>query len=228
VKSAHVHLDRLDDDHVQVVVSDKGAGFDVPNSEHQGTGLGLFGIRERLEHAGGRLEINSAPGRGTRVILVAPMCREERALEAAVAAPIPAGVPEVRAVSKAPREKIRMLVVDDHTIVRQGLMGLLKQEVDMEVIAEAGDGQQAIELAHRNHPDVVIMDLSMPVMDGVEATRRITSELPGTKIIGLTMFEEPYKAEAMLEAGAKAFLSKGGPSHDLLAAIRRIGRVSGE
>jgi len=127
--------------------------------------------------------------------------------------------PRPPATSSATR-KIRVLLVDDPTIVRQGLMGLLKQEADIEVIAEAGDGQQAIELAHRNRPEVVIMDLSMPVMNGIEATRRITAELPGTQIIGLSMHEETAYIEAMLEAGAKAYLRKGGPSEDLIAAIR--------
>ncbi len=224
VKSARVQLDRIDDDHIQIVVSDEGVGFDPTKlfaSENWETGLGLFSIRERLEHVSGQLKIDTAPGRGTRVILVAPMRKEGKALEVAAAAhPTEAGVPRSGATSDAADRKIRVLLVDDHTIVRQGLMGLLKQEADIEVIAEAGDGQEAIELAHRSHPDVVVMDLSMPVMNGIEATRRIMAELPDTKVIGLSMYEETDQSEAMLEAGAKAYLSKGGPLLDLIAAIR--------
>jgi signal transduction histidine kinase/ActR/RegA family two-component response regulator len=224
VNSARVQLDRIDDEHIQIVVSDERIGFDpvkLYDAENWEAGLGLFGIRERLEHVSGRLEIDTAPGRGIRVIMVAPLRRERKALEAAAAArPIEASVPGARATSYAAGRKIRVLLVDDHTIVRQGLIGLLMQEADIEVIAEAGDGRQAIELAHSNRPEVVVMDLSMPVMNGIEATRRIKAELPGTQIIGLSMYEEADQAEAMLEPGAKAYLSKGGPSQDLIAAIR--------
>jgi DNA-binding NarL/FixJ family response regulator len=122
--------------------------------------------------------------------------------------------------------KIRVLLVDDHTIVRQGLMELLKREADIDVVAEAANGQQAIELACRHRPAVVIMDLSMPVMNGIETTKRIMVELPETQIIGLSTFEETGEIEAMLEAGAKAYLSKSLASQDLIAAIRRIGRIA--
>jgi DNA-binding NarL/FixJ family response regulator len=123
--------------------------------------------------------------------------------------------------------KIRVLLVDDHAIVRQGLMGLLNQEADIAVVAEAGDGRQAIELAHRDHPEVIVMDLSMLVMNGTEAIGRIMAELPGTQIIGLSLFEEADQAEAMIETGAKIYLSKSGPSPNLIAAIRQLGRTSG-
>lgn len=106
-------------------------------------------------------------------------------------------------------------------------MGLLNQEADIAVVAEAGDGRQAIELAHRDHPEVIVMDLSMPVMNGTEAIGRIMAELPGTQIIGLSLFEEADQAEAMIEAGAKIYLSKSGPSPNLIAAIRQLGRTSG-
>jgi PAS domain S-box-containing protein len=222
VKLARVQLGRIDDDHIQIVVSDEGVGFDLTSlvpAENWETGLGLFSIRERLEHVGGQFTVDTAPGRGTRVTLVAPMPRERSAHETAAARPTEARVSPSPATSGVGR-KIRVLLVDDHTIVRKGLMGLLKQEDDIEVIAEAGNGQEAIELAHRIHPDVVVMDLSMPGVNGVEATMRITAELPGIQVIGLSMYEEAFQADAMLEAGAKAYLSKVGPLPALIAAIR--------
>lgn len=163
VKSARVQLDRIDDEHIRIVVTDEGVGFDpakLRDAENGEAGLGLFGICERLEHVGGRLDIDAAPGRGTRMIMIAPLRAERKALATTAAArPMEAGVPGTRATSDAADgrvdasgRKIRVLLVDDHTIVRQGLMGLLKQEADLEVVAEAGDGQQAIELARRHRP----------------------------------------------------------------------------
>jgi DNA-binding NarL/FixJ family response regulator len=88
----------------------------------------------------------------------------------------------------------------------------------MVVMAEASNGREAIELARRTKPDVIIMDVSMPVMDGEEATRRITAELPSVRIIGMSMYDD--RATGMLEAGAAECLNKGGPSEALIAAIR--------
>ena len=217
-----MQLDRIDDDHIQIVVSDKGVGFDLTSlvpAENRETGLGLFSIRERLEHVGGQFTVDSTPGRGTRVTLVAPMPRDRDAHEAVAARPLEAIVSAPPATSSIGR-RIRVLLVDDHTIVRKGLMGLLKQEDDIDVVAEAGNGREAIELAHRLHPNVVVMDLSLPGVNGVEATRRITAELPEIQVIGLSMYEEAFQADAMLGAGAKAYLSKVGPLPALIAAIR--------
>ena len=92
----------------------------------------------------------------------------------------------------------------------------------MTVVAEACDGEQAVEQARRHHPEVVIMDVSMPGMNGIDATRKILAELPGTRIIGLSMYTEADRADAMRQAGAVAYVSKGGPSDDLLQAVRRV------
>ncbi len=221
VDSADVLLERVDDDRVRVVVSDEGEGFDPADLQagsDEATGLGLFSLQQRLEHIGGQCAIESAPGRGTRVTLTAPMPRPaEQPGSASFAKP-----PAVPRSPQAVRTDagIRVLLVDDHTIVRQGLAGILNAEPDIDVIAEASDGHEAVEQARHCRPDVIIMDVSMPGMNGIEATRIITSESPGTKIIGLSMYCEADQAEAMREAGAVGYLSKGGPSEDLLATIR--------
>jgi DNA-binding NarL/FixJ family response regulator len=116
--------------------------------------------------------------------------------------------------------KIRVLLVDDHKIMRQGISSLLQFEEDIEVVGEAENGRQALELAHRHTPDLIIMDVNMPVMDGIEATRILSKELPRVKVIALSMHAEKDSAEAMRQAGAAAYLTKGGPSEDLVETIR--------
>lgn len=118
------------------------------------------------------------------------------------------------------RSAIRILLADDHRILREGLASLLSEEPDLEVVAQAADGLEAIELARSTRPDVILMDVTMPRLDGIEATRRITAELASVAVIGLSMHEEDDMAEAMHEAGAVVYLSKGGPADVLVATIR--------
>ncbi len=121
----------------------------------------------------------------------------------------------------AAKSSIRVVLADDHRILREGLASLLIEEPDLQVVGQAGDGLEAIELVRSTRPDVVLMDVTMPRLDGIEATRRITAEMPGIAVIGLSMHEEDDMADAMRSAGATAYLSKGGPADTLIAAIRR-------
>jgi len=235
VGSAQVRVARRDGERVQVVVSDEGVGFDpVPTrtgGEPSGA-FGLFSIRERMELLGGWLEMDSAPGKGTRATLSVPLCRAAQPGDRP-AASVPLPPPGVYKAVQRPRgptpaevgRKIRVLLADDHQLLREGLVGLLAGESDIEVVGEAGDGQTAVELAHRLTPDVVIMDVSMPRLNGVEATRRILAERPGVRVIGLSMHEEAGMAATMRRAGAAAYLTKGGPAEDLVAAIRALAPV---
>jgi two-component system response regulator NreC len=116
--------------------------------------------------------------------------------------------------------RLRVLLVDDHAVVRQGLACLLSEERLVEVVGEAANGREAVDLAGRLRPDVVIMDMSMPVMNGDEAARRIKKDLPEIRIIGLSMWEEPGMCERMYQAGAESYLLKTAPADELLAAIR--------
>ena len=115
---------------------------------------------------------------------------------------------------------IRVLLVDDHPVVRQGLAQLLGTYADIEIVGEAGDGEQAVEQARRLKPDVVVMDVSMPKMSGIEATTVIHREQPGIRVIGLSIYEAADQAAAMREAGACAFVTKSGPTTEILEAIR--------
>jgi len=117
--------------------------------------------------------------------------------------------------------KIRILLVDDHAIVRNGIALALKGEPDIEIAGEAADGQTAVELVRKIVPDVVLMDISMPGMNGIEATRIIHQELPNVSIIGLSMFEESEQSAAMRRAGACAYTTKAGNLETLLAAVRK-------
>jgi DNA-binding NarL/FixJ family response regulator len=118
------------------------------------------------------------------------------------------------------------VLVDDHIVVRQGLAGLLRVEPDIEIIGEASDGHSAIDLIRDLRPDVVLMDINMPGMDGIQATRIIHKELPEVRVIGLSMFQEGEQQAAMHEAGAVNYLAKSGPSEALIEAIRASVRVS--
>jgi DNA-binding NarL/FixJ family response regulator len=115
---------------------------------------------------------------------------------------------------------IRVLVVDDHRLVRAGLITLLEAAADIQVAGEAADGLQALAAAAATAPDVVLMDLSMPVLDGVAATRRLLAERPGTRVVALTSFSDRQRVTDILAAGATGYVLKDSRPDDLLAAVR--------
>ena len=114
----------------------------------------------------------------------------------------------------------RVLLVDDHRLVRAGLAALLAATHDIEVVGEASDGQQAVELASRLKPDVVLMDLSMPVMDGVAATRHIMAASPATHVVVLTSFADHHRVTDAVAAGAVGYLLKDCDPRDVVTAVR--------
>jgi DNA-binding NarL/FixJ family response regulator len=116
--------------------------------------------------------------------------------------------------------RVRVLLVDDHKIVREGLALLLSEQADIEVIGQAGNGREAVDMASRLTPDVVIMDVSMPLMNGDEATRQIKRMHPETRVIALSMFEDSEMIQKMQRAGAESYVLKTAPSASLLSAIR--------
>lgn len=121
-------------------------------------------------------------------------------------------------------KKLRLLLVDDQAMFREGLRLILSQQADFEIVGEAGDGLAALESTRRVAPDVVLMDLRMPHLGGVEASRRIKAEAPSVRVIILTTFEEDEEVFSALRAGAAGFLLKDSPSEKLCEAIRLAAR----
>ena len=115
---------------------------------------------------------------------------------------------------------MRVLLVDDHPLVRHALGRVLAIEPDIDIVGEAANGQQAIALTYQLHPDVVLMDVSMPVLDGIQATRAIHAEMPGVVVIGLSMFLHDQQVAAMRAAGARDYVAKSAPPEDLLGVMR--------
>jgi DNA-binding NarL/FixJ family response regulator len=124
--------------------------------------------------------------------------------------------------TEASAKPVRLLVVDDHHIVRQGLVALLATVPEMQVVAEASDGAEAVALYRQHQPDVTLMDLRMTAMNGVEATRAIRAEFPNARIIVLTTFDGDEDIYRALQAGARGYLLKGMDTEELLGAIRTV------
>ena len=119
-------------------------------------------------------------------------------------------------------QRIKVLVVDDHTIVRDGICALLALVADIEVVGEAANGKEALEEMEKLAPDVVLMDLAMPIMGGLEATRRICREFPRAKVLVLTQYEDREYIFPIIEAGARGFISKVAASSELASGIRAV------
>ena len=183
---------------VNVTVQDDGAGFDTRFMR----GLGLLGMEERVRRLGGRLKISSRAGArdaGSR-----GRCRWPNWTKGTDMKPI------------------RILLADDHTVVRDGLRALLERESDMTVVAEAADGRESVRLAETEAPDVVVMDLAMPNMNGMEATRRILAANSRVGVVILSMHQDESYVLGALKAGAKGYLLKDSMRGEVVQAIRAV------
>ena len=205
-------------DHTLVVtVQDRGRGFD-PSSQQPTAGahFGLFSIRERMEAVGGTFSLSSAPGEGTtaKLSVALPRVAPAKGLSTEVERGLPTS--EQAAV---PQHTLRVLMVDDHPMVRQGLRAVVEQFEEMMVVGEAADGREAVRFAHSLRADVVVMDVNLPTMDGIEATRQLTATAPNVVIIGLSVHTSPQVESAMKAAGAAAYMTKDAPPEELHRAI---------
>ena len=219
-------------DTLEVTVVDDGNGFDLAVITTPTIGskcFGLFSIRERMQVLGGRLELDSAVGQGTRATLVIPYRpMNEPAESPGTPQPVSTQHSEPNTENKLPHSApapLRVLLVDDHAMVRQGLRSLLEGHDDVQVVGEAGDGALGIELVGSLTPDVVVMDVTMPRIDGIEATRRIRQNHPSIAVVGLSVHGTSQVEAAMKAAGAALFVSKDAAGDELYEAIMAAGAV---
>jgi DNA-binding NarL/FixJ family response regulator len=123
-------------------------------------------------------------------------------------------------------KRIRILLADDHAVVRQGFKMILGAQADMEIVGEAANGREAVELAGRLKPDIVVMDVAMPELNGIEATRRLAEAAPHVRVLALSMHKDSVYVRETLRAGARGYLLKDSGANDLVAAVRAV--ASGE
>lgn len=231
----HAHTDKATvsmaitpNSELRITVEDRGNGFDAAALERQradSAGFGLFSLKERMATMGGRLSIDSAVGQGTRVTLLMPYWPVQPSTMTAER-PMPSIEPSHQAYSleSAPflqhpeptvrdsafheKPRIRVLLVDDHAMVRQGLRSVLESYSDIEVVGEASDGKESLVSVEHVRPSVVVMDLNMPKMNGIDATAIIKSRHPDIIVLGLSVNAGEDNQAAMIQAGAAALLTK--------------------
>ncbi|MBD3222388.1 response regulator [bacterium] len=201
-----------------ITVRDEGAGFSPEALEDaQGPlegGLGLFGIQERARILGGDLEIASAPDQGSRCELSLPLRSRAE----------PPSASRGDGDGRQGNGIVRVVIVDDHHYLREGVKTLLAEEADLEVVGEAADGRRALDVINECRPDVVLLDIAMPVMDGLETARRLRERHPDLRIIGLSTFAHDEMGERMRRAGADTYVCKSDAGERLVAAVRGIDR----
>ncbi len=233
-RAEHACIEVSERDRVLIVtVSDDGRGMngELMNACCHQQGLGLFSIRERIGILGGELKVARNPSGGCRVSLCLPhevmaahrgangdsstsSCASGRDGRAGTAT-----VLEPEEAATAPGV-LRVLLVDDHLVMREGLVALLQGHPDIKIVGKCSNGREAVHQTQLLRPDVVVMDIMMPIMDGIEATRLIHQEHDNVRIVALSMHEHDHMAAKMVDAGAAVYLSKSGPTEALLRAIR--------
>ena len=240
---AEVTVDINSEGHLVVTVRDHGRGFnpdDLTAHNDERKRFGLFSVRERTEAMGGRLEMTSVLNEGTCAALVvpywpaepSPVTRSGPALSSAQ--PVMPERTESLLSADADRQGVhlfsdgtgpaqgkvlRILLADDHAMVRQGLRSILDAYRDISVVGEAADGEEAVEMAALLVPDVIVMDVNMARLDGIEATRRIKARWAGMIVVGLSVSTRAQVETLLLEAGASCYVSKEAAGDQLYGAI---------
>jgi CheY-like chemotaxis protein len=196
-------------DQLLLTVQDGGCGFNIGSAEAKSAGehFGLLSVNERMEAMGGWLKVDSVPGRGTTIILGLPLKPPSNLENTRAASALARLEPRVTPIRKAPGVR-SVLLADDHALVRQGLRAILDGYPDFCVIGEAGNGLEAVTMAIGLKPDVVLMDINMPGMDGIQATQQIKAAQPTTVVVGLSVNQSTQVIQAMTEAGASGVVSK--------------------
>jgi PAS domain S-box-containing protein len=224
-----------DAEEMTLEIIDHGKGMEVSREapetfSAERPGVGIQGMRERMRQLSGRLEIVSVPDQGTRVIATLPIegfAREPVRDEADAAGGVAANESAARgddstALSSSSEKKVRVLIADDHEIMRQGVRSLLAGELNWEVCGEAVNGRDAVEKTFQLSPDLVILDLNMPVLDGLAALREIVARTPRPKVLVLTVHDSERIINEIFSAGADGCLLKSQTAQDLVRAVNTV------
>lgn len=221
----HAHTDHAkvlisfsEDETLTLSVQDQGLGFEIGllRAKAGGQHFGLLSVLERMEAMGGSFEADSGPGRGTTITLGLSLRPTVESV------PLSVAVNRRLTTINQACGVIRVLLVDDHAMVRQGLRTVLDRYPDVSIVGEAGNGLEAVTMAAELMPDVILMDIKLPLMDGIEATKRIKAAQPGVVVIGLSVNNSAQGIRAMKEAGAATFISKDAAVeqlHNTIAAL---------
>ncbi|HJT22381.1 MAG TPA: response regulator [Nitrospira sp.] len=220
------------DGKLEINVSDEGRGFDLAAAAAAAAGtnlngamsskFGLFAIRERMRALGGSFNIQSEPDQGTRATLMLPLGKVVGSQQMIGEAAEELRVNQTEKGERRKERFVRVLLVDDHAMVRQGLTSILNGYADLEVVGEADNGIEALSAVEAHRPAVIVMDINMPKMDGIEATRRIKARYPDIAIIGLSVNVGRESRQAMLQAGAAMLLTKEEAVEHLYRAIQEV------
>ncbi len=210
---------RSDGGQVALQIADSGRGIQTGKLKTSadmvsGLGVGIQGMRERMRQLGGRLEIESKPEEGTVVTAILPLPETEQI------APGESAQPSASAAPKTARKRI--LIADDHEAIRHGVRLLLQGESNWEVCGEASDGQEAVDKALELNPDLMIVDLNMPAINGLDAVRRITRERPDIKLLVFTVHDSDLAMRQIMAAGAQGYLSKSQSGQEMVEVIKNL------
>ena len=230
VKQAIVAVEVVPELVLQITVTDQGKGFThTPETLEEASAgrFGLFSIYERMMAIGGGVIIESDSAQGTKVTLTLPNYDSPQENELVqehvdgMATTVPPSI-----LFPLSSDPIRVLLVDDHTMVRQGLRSILEQYDNIQIVGEASHGGEAVDMQRALHPTVVVMDVNMPVMDGIQATRLIMASPSPSHVIGISVRNDREIEQALRDAGASEFVTKESASDQLYQAICRV--VQGE
>jgi PAS domain S-box-containing protein len=222
--TAYVRI-RCEQDDFKLEIGDFGKGMPVekgkaPDGELAPLGVGIQGMRQRIRQLSGQLEVLSDLGKGTVVAASLPI--QGLCLAADESGPIS----NLEKTEKGSRGKLslprRILIADDHELLRRGVRSMLENETDFQVCGEATDGIDAVEKTIKLKPDLVILDVNMPSLNGLAAVRQILRARPETKVLIFTVHDSGQTAQESFHAGAHGFLSKGRAGRDLIAAVRSV------
>lgn len=214
---------------IEAQIGDFGKGMhpemvNLPSGKMVRLGVGIQGMKERMRQLGGKLEITSQPKHGTVVTATLPVSHPEAAVAPdvvnAAAVPMSRRTEAVQSNRSASRKQI--LIADDHEMLRRGLRTMMEKESSWQICGEAVDGQDAVEKAKALRPDLVILDINMPVLNGLQAAKFILSEQPHIKILIFTVHDSDQTLKEIKAVGAHGYLSKSNASDDLVRVVKEI------